>query len=74
MLYTRSSFIKWLTKVKECQVQPMRGSRTLMVSNGIAKAYIFANKNDYIDYEEIALLCRKIYLELPGDKDLKKIE
>jgi hypothetical protein len=74
MLYTRSSFIRWLTKVKGCDVQPVRRSNAFIITNGIASAYMWVNPQDRIDYEEIQILCQKIYLELPGDKDLKKAE
>lgn len=74
MLYTRSSFIKWLTDVKDCKVQPL-GGNTLQVTNGIAKGFIWASSKDIIDYEEIYLLCNKIHIVgLPGDNDLIKVE
>jgi hypothetical protein len=75
MLYTRSSFIKWLTEVKGCEVHPLRDSNTLQIINGVAKGFIWANTKDVIDYEEIYLLCNRIYIDgLPGDNDLIKIE
>ncbi len=74
MLYTRSSFITWLTKVKDCEVKPLKDRNTLMVINGIAKGYIYTNSRDRITWEEIQVLCLKIYLELPASKDLNKIE
>ena len=74
MLYTRSSFITWLTKVKDCEIKPLGDRNTLMVSNGIAKGYIYTNSRDRITWEEIQVLCLKIYLELPSSKDLTKIE
>jgi hypothetical protein len=43
MLYTRSSFIKWLTDVKGCKIQPL-GGNTLKVTNGIASGFIWASK------------------------------
>lgn len=74
MFYTRSSFITWLTKVKNCEVQPLRDRNTLSVTNGIARGYIYSTPHDRIDWEEIEVLCLKIYLELPSQKDLQKLE
>lgn len=75
MLYTRSSFIKWLTEVKECEVYPLKNTNVLVVVNGIAKANMWVNPKDLIDYEEIFIFCNKIHIDgLPGDKDLKKVE
>ena len=74
MVYTRSSFIKWLTEVKDCDVKPL-DRNTLQVTNGIAKAFIWVNNRDVIDYEEIYILCNKIHIVgLPGDNDLIKVE
>lgn len=75
MLYKRSSFIKWLTEEKGCEVFPLKDKKVLLVQNGIAKAYLWLNPKDLIDYEEIFIFCNKIYIDgLPGDKDLKKAE
>lgn len=52
----------------------MTNNGTLMVQNGIAKGFIFTTSRDRIDWEEIVILCMKIYLEIPAQKDLVKIE
>ena len=74
MLYKRSSFIRWLTNKKGCEVYPLKRTNVMIIENGIAKAQMWINPKDLIDYEEISLLCQKLYLELPGDKDLVKSE
>jgi hypothetical protein len=46
----------------------------MVIENGIAKANMWVSKIDAIDYEEIHILCQKIYLDLPGEKDLVRAE
>ncbi|HUZ59358.1 MAG TPA: hypothetical protein VMU83_11300 [Hanamia sp.] len=77
MLYTRSSFIKWLTDVKDCEIINLddRKGRVITVKNGPCTAYIFDDKRDQIDYEEIYIVCcKKLWMEMPGDKDLIRLE
>ena len=76
MLYTRSSFIKWLTDVKDCEIININDRRgnVITIKNGSATAFIWVNKKDVIDYEEIYVVTRKLWLELPGDKDLVRVE
>ncbi len=77
MLYTRSSFINYLKKVHDCTITPIStgNSSILQIQHGPAKAYIMVKGKDRIDYEEIYIVCRKLWLsDMPGDKDLVKIE
>lgn len=75
MIYKRSSFIRWLQEDCECEVFPVNDARTLKIVNGPASAYMFVSKRDRIDYEEIYILYRKLCLaDLPGDKDLERVE
>lgn len=77
MLYTRSSFIQYLREVHDCEIIPLDDSRerTLRIKNGPVSAYMFLTRKDRIDYEEIHIICNKLYLtDLPGDKDLERIE
>lgn len=75
MLYSRSSFIKWLTEVKDCEVIPKPDSSVITIKNGMVKAYMYANSKNVIDYEEIYALCNKLYIVgLPGNSDLELIE
>lgn len=75
MLYKRSSFINYLKEKHDCEISPVRDSRVLRIKNGPVSAYMFLDNKDRIDYEEIWIICRKLYLvDLPGDKDLERIE
>lgn len=75
MLYTRSSFVKWLKEKKDCEVEPLPNSRGLVIKNGVMKAYIWSDKRNRIDYGEIYTLCNKLMIVgLPGDSDLERIE
>jgi hypothetical protein len=75
MLYKRSSFIKWLTEVKECEVFPIRDTNVLIIKNWQISIKIMLDKKDRIDYEEIWLICNKLYIVgLPGDNELERIE
>lgn len=79
MLYTRSSFIEWLEQVEECEIIPIKNDHstrgTLLIKNGSAKFYMHTDAKDMIDYEEIYIAYKYLYLsQLPGEKDLKRIE
>ena len=75
MLYTRSSFLKYLKEKHDCTISPIRDTRVLVVRNGPVSARMWLDTKDRIDYEEIWLFCQKLYLtDLPGDKDLIRIE
>ena len=78
MLYKRSSFIKWLKEVKDCEITPMdTGTRNgvLLVKNAMIKFYMGTNSKDRIDYEEIFIICNRLYIDgLPGDSDLERLE
>jgi hypothetical protein len=73
MLYTRSSFMRWLQQVCDCQLQPI--NNTIRIKHGPATAYMYMTGRDVIDYEEIYILYGKLYLpQLPGDSDLERVE
>lgn len=73
MLYTRTSFIKYLTEKYDCETFPMREGRGLIIKHGLtAKTQMFVTQN--IDYEEIELHCRKLYVGFPGNSDLVIVE
>lgn len=75
MLYKRSSFLKYLKEKHDCEISPVRDTRVLIIRNGPTSAKMWLDNNDRIDYEEIWLVCRKLYLvDLPGEKDLERIE
>jgi aminopeptidase C len=77
MLYKRSSFVKWLHEVKECDITPLTGKSAgvILIKNWNYKFYLEYDKKDRIDYEEIYLACSKLYIDgLPGDSDLERIE
>lgn len=77
MLYTRSSFIKYLVDVHDCEVINLNDRRgnVITIKHGPATAFMWANKKDIIDYEEIYIICKKLWLtNLPGDKDLQQAE
>ena len=78
MLYTRSSFIKWLRESAECEIMPIgdrRGLGVIKVINGPVHTYIQSGYKDVIDYEEIQLKCSQLYLSRwPNDSDLDRIE
>lgn len=74
-LYTRSSFIDWLRTKRGCKVEPLRDSRGLIVRNGVEKIYIWYDRKNRIDYDEIWTLCNKLLISgLPGDSELERIE
>ncbi len=72
LLYTRSSFIKYLTNNCNCELTPMREGRGLRIANGSAKHQMFMT--EYIDYDEIVLVCLKLYIELPPNNLIKRVE
>ena len=73
MLYTRNSFISYLTNKCDCDTITLRDGRGLIIKNGLtAKSQMFITRN--IDYEEIELHCRKLYVGLPGNSDLEIVE
>jgi len=76
MLYTRSSFLKYLTDKRDCQIKPLNQGRNtvILIQHGPVSAYIHLNNKDLIDYEEIYIVCKKLFLDLPGDSDLVRIE
>lgn len=76
MLYTRSSFIRYLTTKHDCEIINLNDRRAniITIKNGPATAYILATGRDVIDYEEIFIVCKKLWLPLPGDRDLEKVE
>lgn len=75
MLYKRSSFLRWLSEVKDCEITPIRDTNALVIKNGVMSARMWVDKNDRIDYEEIWLFCNKLYIEgLPGNSELERIE
>jgi len=48
--------------------------RCVVITNGPANIKIWLDKKDRIDYEEIWFICKEIYIDLPGDSDLIRIE
>jgi len=75
MLYKRSSFLSWLSDVKDCDVNPIRDTNVVIIKNGPASARMWIDTKDRIDYEEIWLICNKLYIDgLPGEKELTRIE
>ena len=73
MLYTRNSFISYLINKCDCETFPLRDGRGLLIKNGLsAKSHMIFTAN--IDYEEIELHCKKLYVGLPGNSDLKIVE
>lgn len=74
MLYTRSSFLTWLKDNNDCDIKPIPDSRVLIICNGPCSAKILVDSKNRIDYEEIWLVCNKLYLGLPGNNDLERIE
>lgn len=74
MLYKRSSFLTYL-KDKGCDIIPLKDSPVIKIVNGTQSAYIRLSGSDLIDYEEIYLIYNKLLLvDLPGDKDLDRVE
>lgn len=84
LLYKRSSFLSWLQDVKGCEIQPLASDDNdrrrdsfggLLVTNGPIKCFVGTNSKDRISYEEIHLVCNKLYIDgLPGDSDLERLE
>jgi hypothetical protein len=74
MLYKRSSFLKWLKEKCDCELIPV--TETVMtIKHGPASASMYMTKGDKIDYEEIYVFYKKLYLPmLPGDSDLIRID
>jgi hypothetical protein len=71
LLYIRSAYINsFLVKKNECIVTPLN-SKTLKVENGPVFIYIHLSGRDVIDYEEIAMHCQKLFLPIPGQRDLQ---
>jgi hypothetical protein len=72
MVYTRSSFLKYLTS-KGCDIIPLGDSNVIRIENGTQHAYITTNRHDRITYEEIHIVYNKLLLvDLPGAKDLEE--
>lgn len=75
MLYKRSSFIHWLQKERDCEVIPIRNTKNTLIKNGVMKHYMWFDKHDRIDYEEVWTVCNNLMIVgLPGEKDLIRIE
>ena len=76
MIYTRSSFITWLTKTCHCEIEPLRNNpKVLIIKYFNESSKMFVNQKDVIDYEEIYLHYQRLFLPyLPGDKDLVIVE
>jgi len=74
MLYNRSAFLAYLVKIEECEIIPLN-EKVIRIKNGSATANMWMDGKNRIDYEEIYILYKKLYLrDLPGDKDLVRIE
>jgi hypothetical protein len=72
MLYKRSSFLRLLKKKHECDIKPLENGTVIRIENGPVHAYIHLNNKDRIDYDEIWVVCRKLYIELPGASELEE--
>lgn len=73
MIYTRNSFISYLKTKFDCEITPIGDGGKLCIKHGqTARAYM--NFNKHIDYEEIDLICRKLYVGFPGNSDLEIVE
>ena len=75
MCYTRSSFVRYLTGKRNCEIinHNDRKSRVITIIKDSATAYIMTSKKDIISYTEIYIVCEKLGLDLPGDSDLERI-
>ncbi|MGC4037035.1 MAG: hypothetical protein QM764_13840 [Chitinophagaceae bacterium] len=75
MIYKRSSFINLLKEKYTCTIQPLRDKDIILIRNGPAHKYMYLDKSDRIDYEEIYSCYKKLCLEdLPSTKDLEPAE
>jgi hypothetical protein len=74
MFYTRSSFIRYLTGKRNCEIINCndRKDRVITFRNVPFTGYLVTGSIDIIDYEEIAFACRKLRIDLPGDSDLER--
>ncbi len=61
-LYKRSFFLNLLKTKYDCSLTPLKDRSTVKVQNGPASTYIFINKFDRNDYEEIYLHYQKLAL------------
>lgn len=74
MLYKRSSFLTFLKKKYDCDIKIM-DSKAIRIKYGNELFYMVTNKADIIDYEEIYICYNRLLLpDLPGDKDLERVE
>lgn len=75
MLYTRSSFLKYLKDKHDCEIKPHSNGKVITIKNGPVTVHIGSDKNNRMDYDEIYLVCNRLYLvDLPGSSDLELIE
>ena len=74
MLYSRSSFIKWLVEECHCEVSPLPNNpKVLLIKYLNESTKMFVTHGDKIDYEEIYRHYQRLLLPfLPGDNDLVK--
>lgn len=74
MIYRCSSFITLLREKYHCEIIPLQG-RAVQVKYGNQSCFIYKDKSDRIDYEEIYHIYNKLLLPgLPGDSELVRIE
>lgn len=74
MIYKRSSFLRLIQKKYDCTVEVL-GNGALRIRHGSAISHMITNKKDEIDYEEIYMHYRNLYLpDLISSKDLDLIE
>jgi hypothetical protein len=74
MLYKRSSFLKYLKEKHDCESSPIKDTNVLVIKNGPVSCRMWVNPNDRIDYEEIVIVCGKLFVGLPGNSELIRIE
>ena len=73
MIYKRSSFLRYLTDTRKCEIIPLREGREqgMNIRNGIVTIYVLSDKKDRIDYEEIYIICKKLNVTIPSGNDLE---
>lgn len=73
MVYTRSSYLTWLSEKHDCNIIPLDEKGTLRIWHGPMKSHMRNTK--HIDYIEIFMHHQKLWLpELPTESDLVRVE
>ena len=74
MRYKRSSFLKYLKDKHDCEISPIKGTNALIIKNGPVNCKTWINPKDIIDYEEIGIICQKLFVGLPGHSELIPVD